>query len=66
MRLRPWTHVLTGGLGEQGERRGRGGRDAPVQGSAAWAWDARGETMCGRLPCADVLTYDPALDPNPR
>ena len=66
VRLRPWAHVLTGGLAEQ---RGRGGRDAPVaepvQGSAAWAWDARGETMCGRAPCVDVLTYDPALDPNP-
>lgn len=58
VRLRPWAHVLTGGLG------GRGGRDEPLRGSAAWAWDARGETMCGRVPCVDVLKYDPALDPN--
>ena len=42
MRLRPWAHVLTGGLGEQG---GRGAWDEPVRGSAAWAWDARGETI---------------------
>ena len=64
VRLQSWAHVLTGGLGEQGGRGGRGGRDEPVRGSAAWAWDARGETMCGRVPCVDVLKYDPALDPN--
>ena len=58
VRLRPWAHAVTGGLG------GRGGRGEPVRGSAAWAWDARGATMCGRVPCVDVLKYDPALDPN--
>ena len=60
VKMRPWAYRLTGGLGPLGGR----GEPVPLLGSAARAWHARGETMCGHVPCVDVLKYNPANDPN--